>query len=79
MALRPEDIALSSEEKEEASKLEKHLDEGLKNSFFPQSGKPIMLVVGNYSARVLNEVIIRYKKAGWSKVEQANGYMAFSK
>ena len=78
MALRPEDLALTDAELKEVDALEDALDRGLSKSPVPEKGQTIILVLGDYSSRVLHEIVNRYKKAGWSKVEHANGHIAFT-
>lgn len=72
MAISPKDLVLTDAELAEVMELEVVLDEGIKR-LFTKSEVDILVPIGarGLSARVRDELIRRYKNAGWPRVEVA--------
>lgn len=71
MALGPNDLQLNDWQKDEVDRLEKRIDDELRNK---TSGQTIKIRIGHVvNRRVVNELIDRYKTVGWSDVKY-DGY-----
>ncbi|MFA6270113.1 MAG: hypothetical protein WC657_02800 [Candidatus Paceibacterota bacterium] len=72
MALTPGDLVLSIAEVSEADRLEVLIDKRLKAEYV--AGCKISVPMGSTPIRVRNELIRRYKIAGWKKIEYSPFY-----
>lgn len=79
MALRPEDLDLSADEKVKVDGLEKRIDDTLRSQYVLGT-KEYEVRVGQQNERVINEIIRRYNAAGWVQVYMtAIGHLKFIK
>lgn len=77
MAIKPQDLALSPAELEEADRIEREIDGKLQRKFIVGT-KEIVVEIGIVGTRVKNELARRYKEAGWSKVEECISGRSFT-
>ena len=72
MAIGPKDIELNEKEKAEVKKYEDEIDIELRRLYSSEAGVVKVRVGQILDNRIMNELIARYKKVGWSNVQYEN-------
>ena len=67
MALKPDDLCLSADETVEANRLEEKIDQYLKE-IYVEGRTTYQVAVGKITGRIRNEIVRRYKAAGWKEI-----------
>lgn len=68
MALGPQESLLSESERNRADEFEKSIDGKMVSEGYDENGN-FLIAIGSFPDKIVNEVIRRYKAAGWREVE----------